>query len=468
MNINHEIKEGNLAVITLKLDKTEVESRYQKDIKDVVKKSNLPGFRPGYAPKSIIEQKYGAAVRFDALNNMVNDGLSGYLGEQKLAYYGMPMSITDTEEKMAGDTLDFKFELGLRPEITLKVDESITFDRFKVSIGETEVANELELIQRRHGALGDVDAVESTDMLNGDFVECNEDGTVFEGGISTTEKSILFSSIKDEGEKAKFLSKKVGDIILFDIFKTFADDTKEISQIFGITVEAANDLNHTFLFTLNKIQRLIPAELNEELLSKYNTEEREVKSVDDLKSIIKKEVEDYYASQAEGMMEDDIIKGLVKLHHISMPDAFLLRWIKQQNKDKNEHEIEHDYLHEKEYLKWSIIRDTIFEQEKYTLEENDIENQYQLLLANYMRRFGYDPRNEAIRAEFESKYFKREDQQESMVNMLRTTKALAYIKSHITINDVAIDSKGLDAAKLERSKHEHDHGMELDHENTHA
>ena len=74
MSIQHEVKDGNLAIITLKLDKAEVESRYQKDIKDVVKKTNMPGFRPGMAPKGLIEQKYGAAVRFDALNQMVNDG----------------------------------------------------------------------------------------------------------------------------------------------------------------------------------------------------------------------------------------------------------------------------------------------------------------------------------------------------------------------------------------------------------
>lgn len=224
----------------------------------------------------------------------------------------------------------------------------------------------------------------------------------------------------------------------------------------------------TRLISPSRIQRLIPAEINDELLSKYNTEEREVKTIDDLKAIIQKEIGDYYASQAEGMMEDDIIKGLVKSHHIHMPDAFLLRWIKQQNKDKNEHELEHDYLHEKEFLKWSIIRDNIFTQEQYELEADEVENQYQMLLANYMRRFGYDPKNEMIRLEFENKYFKREDQEESMINMLRTTKALAYIKNLVTINEVPIDSKEFDAVKMERTKHEHDHGDEFDHEHDHA
>ena len=47
--------------------------------------------------------------------------------------------------------------------------------------------------------------------------------------------------------------------------------------------------------------------------------------------------------------------------------------------------------------------------------------------------------------------------------MLRTTKALSYIKNLIKINDVPIDSKALDAVKLERSKHEHDHGDEHNH-----
>lgn len=469
MNIQHEIKDGNLAIITLKLDKAEVESRYQKDIKEVAKKSTMPGFRPGHAPKGIIEQKYGASVRFDALNQMVNDSLNTYLNEQKFMYYGMPMSTTDAEKKpSSGDTLDFIFELGLRPDITLKIDDSLSFNKYKVSVSEKEIDNELDLIQRRNGALGDAEVVENTDMINGDFTECNEDGTPFESGVTSADKSILIASIKDETEKAKFMGKKIGDVVLFDIFKTIGNDANEIAQIFSISKEAVNDLNKTFTINIKKIQRLIPAELNDELLAKYNNEIREVKSVDDLRAVIKKEIEDYYASQAEGMMEDEIIKGLVKSHNIMMPDAFLLRWIKQQNKDKSEHDVEHDYLHEKEYLKWSILRDNIFEQENYSITDPEVEAQYQVLLDNYMRRFGYDPYNDAFRNEFETKYFKREDQEESVVNIIRTAKALAYIKQLVKLNEQPIDSKDFDKVKLELSKHAHDHGHDHEHEHDHA
>lgn len=478
MSIQHEVKDGNLAIITLNLGKAEVESRYQKDLKEVIKKANMPGFRPGHAPKGLIEQKYGASVRFDALNSMVNDSLNEYIQEQKFNYYGMPMSTTDAEKKLSPDTLDFVFELGLRPEVELKIDENNVFNRYKVSASEHEIDKELELIQRRNGELGDAETVENIDMINGDFTESNSDGTPFDGGVTATEKSILISSIKDEEEKTKFIGKKVGDTVLFDIFKTIGEEPNEIAQIFSISKEAVNDLNKTFTIAIKKIQRLILAELNDELFAKYHTEKRAVQSIDDLRGVIKKEMEDYYASQAEGIMEDEIIKGLVKSHHIQLPDAFLLRWIKQQNKEKNEHEIEHDYLHEKEYLKWSIIRDNIFEQEKYSLSDDEVEDQYQALLDNYMRRFGYDPFNDAFRNEFGTKYFKRQDQEESVVSMLRTTKALAYIKERIKINELPLDSKAFDAIKLERSKHEHDHGQEnnvmnevqdhnTDHDHTH-
>ncbi len=225
------------------MDRAEVESRYQKEIKEVARKSNMPGFRPGHAPKGIIEQKYGPSVRFDALNNMVNEGLNEYINENKFMYYGMPMSVTDAEEKPLGDTLDFKFELGLRPEVDLKIDENNTFNRYKVSVTENEINNELELIQRRNGALGDADNIETTDMINGDFTETNEDGTPFENGLTTTEKSILMSSIKDEGERAKFLGKKVGDTVAFDIFKTIGEDGSEIATIFGISKEEAKVSN---------------------------------------------------------------------------------------------------------------------------------------------------------------------------------------------------------------------------------
>jgi len=462
MQIEHEIQNGNLAIITLKLDKTEVESRYQKDIKEVAKKTQMPGFRPGNTPKNLIEQKYGAAVRFDGLNQMVNEYLNEYLDTQKFIYYGMPMSVTDTGQKPLADstTLDFKFELGLRPAVELNIDPSTVFDRYKVSASDEEVDKELELLQRRHGQLTDADTTEEKDMVNGDFVECNADGTVFENGMNAAEKSILISSIKDKDEQSKFIGKKIDDTFHFDIFKAFNDDYTEIAQIFGVAKEAAKDLNASFSFTIKKIQRLAPAALDNELFMKYHSEEHPVTSTDDLKAKIRKDIEDYYASQAEGMLEDDMIKKLVKTHHIKLPDAFLLKWIKQQNKEKNEHEIEHDYLHEKEYLKWSIIRDLVFERENYAVTDEEIENQYQRMLTNYIRRFGYDPYQPMIRNEFESKYFKREEQEESMVNMLKTAKALAYIKQQVIINEVPMDDKKFNEINLERSKHAHDHHHE--------
>lgn len=460
MKIQHEIQNGNLAIIDMHLDRAEVEDKFQKELKAVTKNVTMPGFRPGHAPKALIEQKYGASVRFEALNTMVNEGLTDYLKAQKFEFYGMPMGINSEDDKPGEDSMNFKFELGLRPAIDLKIDSNVSVTRYKVEVLEEEITKELDLIQRRQGSLGEVDTVEVNDLLNGDFTECNEDGTAFEGGLSAEKKSILLSTIKNEELKAPFMGKKVGDTVTFNIFTLFDNNTTEIASIFGIEKEAAKDLNPTFTFTIGKIQRLVLAELNEELFAKFSTEDRPVNSLDDLKAIIRTEIGKYFESQAENMMEDDLVKELVKLHNINLPDAFLLRWIKDQNKDKDAHDIEHDYLHEKEYLKWSIVRDKVFTEQGFEIEEGELEEQYQNLLSNYMQRYGYDPNMMAIRNEFETKYFKREDQQENVANMVRTQKVMAYVKQHITILENPIDNKTFDEIRVERSKHAHDHDHE--------
>jgi trigger factor len=457
MNIQHEIKDGNLAIIELELDKPEVEERYQKELKTVAKTLNMPGFRPGHAPKQLVEQKYGPSVRLDTLNNMVNEGLNNYMNEQKFEFYGMPMSISSKDDQTSPDSMKFKFELGLRPDIQLAVDESVAVKKYNIIVNDEEVIKELELLQRRNGKMEDLDAVDGESLINGDFVELNEEGLPLEGGAQAPAKSILISSIKDEEQKSLFLGKKAGETVSFDIFKTFGDDINEISSIFGITKEAANDLNKIFIFTISKIQKLVPAELDEELFAKFSTDEHPIRSLEDLKEKIRKEIGNYYNAQAVSMMEDDIIRTLVKSHQIKLPDAFLLRWIKEQNKDRNEHDIEHDYLHEKEFLKWSIIRDRIFKEQGLEVSADEIEQQYQLLLGDYMKRFGYDYSMEFIRAEFESKYFKREEQLESAGNIARTQKALDYIKGKVTITEEDIDTKAFDAIRMERSQHAHDH-----------
>ena len=88
-------------------------------LKKYKKDANMPGFRPGKTPMSLIRKKFGKNVLADELNNLVNSSLNEYIQTNKLNILGQPLPKHD--EQVKGDFANptdftFAYEIGLAPE----------------------------------------------------------------------------------------------------------------------------------------------------------------------------------------------------------------------------------------------------------------------------------------------------------------------------------------------------------------
>ena len=75
MNISFEAKEKVNGLMTIVVEDADFQADVEKTLKDYRRRANIPGFRPGMAPMSMIKRQYGPSVKMDAINKVVGQAL---------------------------------------------------------------------------------------------------------------------------------------------------------------------------------------------------------------------------------------------------------------------------------------------------------------------------------------------------------------------------------------------------------
>src|SRR5690554_457248 len=240
MNITRENNDELNAVIKLTIAKEDYEPKVAEVLKSYQKKANMPGFRPGKVPASLVKKMYGKAVMADEINKLVSENLSNYLTENKLNILGEPLP-SEQQQTIDFDTQDsfeFAFDIALAPEVEVKLTKREKLNYYKIARSEDMVDGQIRNLTGRFGKNETVEAVTDKSLAKGSVVQIDKSGNVVEGGISAEDTVMSLAIVKDEKEKKKLLGKKVVETVDFDLKKAFPNDT-EISYILKISKEEA-------------------------------------------------------------------------------------------------------------------------------------------------------------------------------------------------------------------------------------
>ena len=145
------------------------------------KKINVPGFRPGKAPRKIIEGMYGAEVFFEeAINIAFPEAYDAAVKEKELRVVGYPSVELVGECTKEGFT--FTATTPVYPEVTLGEYKGLSAEKEEVKVGATDVNERLKQLQDRNTRLVSVDReAQEGDTAVIDF-EGFLNGVPFDGG----------------------------------------------------------------------------------------------------------------------------------------------------------------------------------------------------------------------------------------------------------------------------------------------
>ena len=124
MNITRENKDALNAVVTIAIEKEDYAEKVEKTLTDYRKSANIPGFRKGHVPTSIIKKKYGPSILAEEIDKILNKSIYDYITENKLNILGNPLPVEDEKLKIdwsQPSDFEFKYELGLAPRLLLWV-----------------------------------------------------------------------------------------------------------------------------------------------------------------------------------------------------------------------------------------------------------------------------------------------------------------------------------------------------------
>lgn len=121
-----------------------VKNKFEEVFKKIAKDAKVPGFRPGNAPRDILEKHYGSYAHQEVMKELVPDVYNQAIDKEGLDVIELP-NISDV--KLDANTLSFKAEVEVSPEIQLKNYKGIKLDYKKIEVTEDEVKRNLDALK---------------------------------------------------------------------------------------------------------------------------------------------------------------------------------------------------------------------------------------------------------------------------------------------------------------------------------
>ncbi|NBL65517.1 trigger factor [Flavobacterium sp. NST-5] len=378
MNITRNNVDALNAVVTIEVAKADFAPQVEKALKNYQKNANIPGFRKGAVPMSLVKKQYEKGVMLDEVNRLLQENLNKYLQEEKLDILGNPIPVT-SDVNWDADSFSFDFELGLAPEfnVDLAAKNDVTF--FKIVADDKMLNEQVERIQKQYGKLKSEETYKAGFDVTGTFTNEAEE-------INNT-VTINPSEFADKKAAKKFEGAKVGDVVTINTKGLFNDD-HQLMDVLKVNHDKVHGLDIDVDFTISEITSSEPAELNQELFDKLFGEGN-VTSVEQVKEKIKEDAEKQFAQQADQKYLNDVTTSLVENTKFDLPAAFLKKWIQTVGETPlTPEQAEEEFARSEKGLRYQLIEGKVMSENNLQLTFDELKAYTSELIKKQMAQFG--------------------------------------------------------------------------------
>lgn len=307
MNLkNVEKHEKNMVTVTVEVSKDEFAPAIEKAYKKQVKQMKIPGFRPGHAPRKVIEGMYGVEIFFDeAMNFAFPEAYQAALEEAKLEPVEHPQ-VEVTE--VSADGFTFKATFANYPEVKLGEYKGLSAEKPSVEVGDEDVDKKLQQMRERNARLVSVEReAQNGDTAVIDF-EGKKDGVPFDGGKGESYPLELGSGSFIPGFEEQIVGMKAGDEKDIDV--TFPEDY-QAEELAGKPV--------VFSIKLHEVKAKDMPELDDEFAKDVS----EFDTLEELKADLRKKEEESREASAKQAFENNLMELVAANMECDIPEAMV-------------------------------------------------------------------------------------------------------------------------------------------------
>ena len=300
-------RDKNAVKFTMEFTAEEFEQAQIKVYQEAKNQFEIPGFRKGKAPRSIIEKHYGEGIFFeDAIDALFRQSYGNALAELDLEVIDSPAAEFSKIAKGEGFTVTITVDCF--PIVEVKDYKGVEIEKVLQEVKDEDVENELKAVQKRNARM----LLVERPAKEGDTVLFDYAGFVgdeqFEGGTAERQELVLGSGMFIPGFEEQLIGATPGEKV--DVKVTFP------------TEYHAEDLagkDAVFHCLVHEIKEEQLPELDDEFakdVSEYDT-------LEELKQANRDRLESYAKSSAENQMKDAAIGKVVEANEVEIPKAMV-------------------------------------------------------------------------------------------------------------------------------------------------
>ncbi len=421
------------------------EAAVEKVYRKSVKKISVPGFRPGKAPRKMIEKLYGEGVFFeDAVNDLYPSALADAVEEAKLELVDRPEVEITKIEKAEG--VEFKATCIVKPEVEVSDYKGIKAEKTVKTVTDEDLNGELNRMADRNARVVSVEdrAAENGDITVIDF-EGFVDGKAFDGGKGEGYSLTLGSGQFIPGFEDQIVGHNIDDE--FDVNVEFPAEY-QAEELAGKPA--------VFKVKLHEIKtRQLPA-IDDEFVKDVS----EFDTLEQLKEDITKKLQEQYDKAAETEVENQLIDTVIANMKAEIPEVMYENRVDESVREF-EYRLQSQGMSLDLYLQYTGMEMDSFR--KTFREQAEKQVKIRLALEKIVELENIEPSAEEIEAEYakmaesynmEAEKIKAYIPEKELAKDLAVNKAIDLIKDSAEIADKKPAAKKAKTAKAKKEEAE--------------
>ena len=440
MNVAYEKLDNVRGKLTVTIEEKDYAEKVQAELKKIRKSQAVPGFRPGKAPASMIEKKYGEPVKYDIVHREIGDALFNYIRENNLHVLGNPVPAATNTFDLSDKDYNLEFTLGLAPEIDTHVNKDLHVPYYNIEVSEEMIDTQDKNFRRRMGKQEAGEEADETALVKGVITELDENGQPKAEGVVVENGIVSPQHFRNEEQRKPFAGCHVGDTVKFNPAATCDANPTEMSSMLNIDKEDVENHKGDFNFEVKEIIVLKPAELGEEFYKAVFGPETEIKTEEEYRQALRNMIANALTSDSNYRFTIDAREAIQNaVGSLELPDDILKDFLRAQNEALNEENIDAEYAAARKGLEWELVRDAIAAQLDVKVEQEDVLNTARMMARQQFAQYGINNIGDDVVDKYAHDILKDKKAAESIYGQTRDMKLYAAIKEAVTCDEKTVN-----------------------------
>lgn len=441
MNISLQNVNNVSAVLTVQIEKADYQEKVEKALKTVRQRVNMPGFRKGMVPMSLVKKQFGTSVMIEEIDKLMQEKVNAYIKDNQVDMLGAPLPKENNANFAADENFEFSFDIALAPQFNVELSNNDTVDYYDIDVTDEMVEQQVNMYRQRNGKYEKVEDYQDKDMLKGLLAELDESGNTKEEGMQVEGAVMMPAYMKNDEQKAIFNGAKTNTVLVFNPSVAFDNNEAELASLLKIKKEEVAGYKGNFSFQIEEITRMVPGDLNQELFDQVLGADV-AHNEDEFRAKVRESIASQFVADSDYKFLVDLRNYVMgKIGKLEFADDLMKRIMLENNKEKGEEFVTKNYDKSIEELTWHLIKEKLVKANDIKVEDKDITAMAKETTRAQFAQYGMINVPDELLENYSKEMLKKSESVEALLNRVVEAKLSQALKGQVNLNHKPISAE---------------------------